>query len=144
MIITRNSRFKSGLSRATRLVEASDYLSLPDITKKLKRALLEHPEGVAVASNQVFKNGRGQALKCFYYLNRLFVNPSYEPTENSKTIIHKESCLSDPGKVHAVYRHTEVMFHFGNSQTLRLNGWDALVVQHETDHLNGISIFDNK
>ena len=58
----------------------------------------------------------------------------------------KEGCLSIPGEFGKVWRSIEIIVFFldekGNGKKLRLKGFDARVVQHEVDHLDGILFVD--
>ncbi len=57
-----------------------------------------------------------------------------------------EGCLSLPGYVGEVSRPHAILVEFldrrGKKQKLRLKGWDARIVQHEVDHLDGIMYTD--
>ncbi|MCA9998557.1 MAG: peptide deformylase [Anaerolineales bacterium] len=52
-----------------------------------------------------------------------------------------EGCLSIPGYVGEVTRHTAIRVRaqdrFGRKVKLDIEGWDARIFQHEIDHLNG-------
>lgn len=79
-------------------------------------------------------------------LNRAFINPVIkEKTE--KTLITEEGCLSFPGIFAKVIRHegvvVETMTLTGETEDVILNGVDAVCLQHELDHLNGIVFFDH-
>jgi peptide deformylase len=58
----------------------------------------------------------------------------------------EEGCLSLPGTVVAVPRHTEITITYldakGKRQQRKLRDFDARVVQHEVDHLEGVLIVD--
>jgi len=69
--------------------------------------------------------------------------------EGGKIIQNLEGCLSVPAKRIKVPRNTQITLNFhsvGNfqAQSRVLYGNDALVVQHEVDHLNGKLITDYK
>lgn len=57
-----------------------------------------------------------------------------------------EGCLSFPGVFAKVKRakEIEVKYHdkFGKLRTIQANGLLAVCLQHEIDHLNGITFFD--
>ena len=79
-------------------------------------------------------------------LNRAFINPVIkERTE--KTLLTEEGCLSFPGVFARVTRHegvvVETMTLTGETEDVILNGVDAVCLQHELDHLNGIVFFDH-
>ena len=65
---------------------------------------------------------------------------------SEQTAQAEEGCLSLPDVWLYVPRPTEVIIRFydekGKQQERKLAGWDARVVQHEIDHLNGKLIID--
>ena len=75
---------------------------------------------------------------------------------NAKIVAHSvqdaaladgEGCLSVDRDVPGyVVRHARVTVEYidknGNTQRLKLRGYDAMVVQHEIDHTNGIMFYD--
>ncbi|SFE39433.1 peptide deformylase [Roseivivax sediminis] len=65
---------------------------------------------------------------------------------SDRTVAFTESCLSIPGISAEVTRPAEVTIRYrdaaGGIRTEILNGIDAVVVQHELDHLDGIVTFD--
>lgn len=73
------------------------------------------------------------------------INPQLEfPNDEKET--GEEGCLSLPGLYLPVTRHKHVRVKFkdlkGNSHTLDMEGLNARVIQHETDHLDGILFID--
>lgn len=66
---------------------------------------------------------------------------------SSETIIAEEQCLSVPNKVVKVERYREVQIDYQNShgeeKSIFLSDEDAIVAQHELDHLEGILITDH-
>ena len=73
------------------------------------------------------------------------LNPSYQPTGGS-TVAFYEGCLSVNGLQAAVNRPESVRLDFtapdGTRQQREFTGWQARIVQHETDHLHGILYLD--
>lgn len=79
-------------------------------------------------------------------LKRAFINPVIkEKTE--KTMMTEEGCLSFPGVFARVTRPegiiVETMTLTGETEDVILNGVDAVCLQHEIDHLNGVVFFDH-
>jgi peptide deformylase len=77
---------------------------------------------------------------------RAFINPVIkEKTE--KTIITEEGCLSFPGVYAKVKRADGVIVECdtedGEKEDVMLTGVDAVILQHELDHLNGIVFYDH-
>lgn len=68
------------------------------------------------------------------------LNPRYEP-EGTSTASFYEGCLSMRGFQAVVTRHRDVRLHYqrpdGSAASEGFSGWQARIVQHETDHLHG-------
>jgi peptide deformylase len=75
---------------------------------------------------------------------RVFINPQIH--EPSGTVEAEEGCLSLPGIDVQVRRAQRIQVAaqdlHGKSFTLELEDLPARIVQHETDHLNGVMIID--
>lgn len=67
-------------------------------------------------------------------------------TKKEGEIYFTEGCLSVPNFYEDVLRYDEVEItyqdRFGNPQTLHAQGYLAVAIQHEMDHLNGILFVD--
>ena len=90
-------------------------------------------------------------VACFPDENRrpgapeIFINPKLsQPSEQLWT--EEEGCLSLPSVYAPVTRPYAITITFqdedGVSQTKQLQGWDAKIVMHENDHLNGVLFVD--
>ncbi|MFB8281665.1 peptide deformylase [Nocardia colli] len=75
----------------------------------------------------------------------VIVNPTYTPS-SLRTADFPEGCLSVTGYHAVVRRHADVTLRYtdlgGTSRLAEFSGWPARIVQHETDHLNGILYVD--
>ena len=114
----------------------------------MKKAMKDF-EGVGLAANQI-----GQDLSAFVIDQKLalehevpeaYFNP--EITEySSETDELEEGCLSIPGFYHEIKRSKKIMFkaldEHGKKVKFKAKGFLARVLQHETDHLNGLNIKD--
>ncbi len=73
------------------------------------------------------------------------LNPSYQPIGTSAVAFY-EGCLSIGGLQAAVLRPESVQLDFtapdGTDLHRTFSGWQARIVQHETDHLHGILFLD--
>ncbi len=73
------------------------------------------------------------------------VNPKYRPL-GTETSAFYEGCLSVPGYQAVVERHSNVELSFvtpaGEPVEEWFSGWQARIVQHETDHLHGVLYLD--
>jgi peptide deformylase len=69
------------------------------------------------------------------------INPEYEPLTD-EMVLGWEGCLSVPGLTGAVPRYTHIRYAGFNLDGSRIEreakGFHARVVQHETDHLDGL------
>ena len=105
--------------------------------------------GVGIAANQVNLNKAifviDEKLAAEYECPDVFINP--EITEYSKDADEmEEGCLSIPGETFYITRSKKIKIKAidgqGNKFKLTAKGYLARVLQHETDHLNGILITD--
>ena len=112
-------------------------LAAPQLGIPLQLAVLEDqfdvdPEVAAV---------RGREPLPFFAM----LNPPYQPSGGS-TVAFYEGCLSLNGLQAAVIRPEAVRLDFtapdGTRQQREFTGWQARIVQHETDHLHGILYLD--
>jgi peptide deformylase len=112
-------------------------LAAPQLGIPLQVAVLE--DQFEVDPDVAATRGR-QPLPFFAMLN-----PSYRPLGTS-TVAFYEGCLSLNGLQAVVSRPVSVRLNFtapdGNSAERDFGGWQARIVQHETDHLHGILYLD--
>lgn len=101
--------------------------------------ILEEKGGIGLSANQV-----GINKKFFIAFDNLFINPKIIKNGGSK--VKKEGCLSIPSYQIPVKRFTKITIEYQdngmNKETIQLKGLKARIVQHEIDHLNGITILD--
>lgn len=134
-----------------RIIEDMCYSIRPD---QLKQANGAHESAAGMAANQwgikkrifIFTpegSGEGKRLE-------IMINPSYVPylrhPENiSKLIAGYEGCFSIPLTVGIINRYETIIATYytptGEKIERIMEGWEARVFQHETDHLNG-KLFD--
>ena len=94
--------------------------------------LMHQMGGLGLAAPQVGINARLFVTKW----NEVFVNPI--PTYLGDSRLVQEGCLSLPGKIGNRRRYPFLRLPDGRV----FGGEEALVLQHEIDHLNGILITD--
>ena len=74
----------------------------------------------------------------------VLINPQIDQREGA--LVQREGCLSIPDFTANVRRAARVRLRafdqFGAPRALRLNGFDAIVAQHEVDHLDGKLFLD--
>lgn len=123
------------------------------VTKKTAKLLKDMEEsmiaakGVGIAATQIGLNTR----VCHITLGRLrrtfpMINPEIlEWSEETK--VEQEGCLSLPGHWGPVERSVWVKAKFvdakGQEKIMRFEDFDARIVQHEVDHLNGTLFIDH-
>ena len=76
---------------------------------------------------------------------QVIINPVYTPLDE-ETVEHYEGCLSVPGYRAVVARADRVRLTYLDDRLApreqEFAGWQARIVQHETDHLNGTLYLD--
>ncbi|WP_055551606.1 peptide deformylase [Streptomyces sp. NBRC 110028] len=112
-------------------------LAAPQIGVPLRLAVIEDPAEVAAE----VREARGRVPQPY----RVLVNPSYEPLGDARAAFF-EGCLSVPGWQAVVHRPERIRLR-GQDETGReldeeFTGWPARIVQHETDHLDGVLYLD--
>ncbi|MDR3156543.1 MAG: peptide deformylase [Lactobacillales bacterium] len=120
----------------------------PEIAEKL-----ELRGGVGLAAPQLDVSKRVVALlvpdsEDAYSIEEVMYNPKIISHSVQEVCLKEgEGCLSvDREVLGAVIRYARVRVAYFNRESekkeLKLKGYDAIVVQHEIDHLNGILFFD--
>lgn len=114
-----------------------------DLIKKMQETVVLE-NGVGLAAPQVGRNIRLILVKLG---NRFLpmINPKIREI-SSEQFSGEEGCLSLPGEFGIVCRAKEVLVEFldegGRQQSLRLKDFEARIVQHEIDHLDGVLFVD--
>lgn len=110
---------------------------------KILAALKGTINGIGLAANQI---GLPERIFIAMIDNEYvtFVNP--EIVNETGEQYEKEGCLSVPKMYYKVKRAAEVTVKYqdveGNQQAKVLTGIDAVEIQHEVDHLNGMLFFE--
>lgn len=123
------------------------------ITKKTMKLLKDMEDsmiatnGVGIAAPQIGVNTRvahitlGKKRVTFPIINPEILERSEETT------VETEGCLSLPKKWGPVERADWVLLRFtndkGEDRIMRFEGFEARIVQHEVDHLNGMLFVDH-
>ena len=103
-------------------------------------------DGIGLAAPQVSKSLRLIVVGLGYGEYKTYVNPDITFFSKEKTTTD-EGCLSlpkifanviRPKKIHIKYYNLD-----GELQKEKLKGMDAVILQHEVDHLNGILFIDS-
>ena len=130
------ARFVEAL-RVTMRAAPGVGLAAPQVGVELRIAVIEDPAPVP----EEVRLARGRVPQPF----RVLVNPAYEPVGDARAGFF-EGCLSVPGWQAVVARHAEVRLtgqdEHGQALDEVFEGWPARIVQHETDHLDGVLYLD--
>ena len=130
MILTAPNPILSLVSEPATPFEAAE------IVEKLKSALAQSG-GVGLAAPQIGILRRVIIVRpienIFAFVNPVIVNRS------KRMVRSVEGCLSVPGKTVAIQRHASVTIRHDGGTT-QCHGLMARIVQHEIDHLDGITI----
>ncbi|MEV5728330.1 MULTISPECIES: peptide deformylase [Streptomyces] len=112
-------------------------LAAPQVGVALRIAVVEDPAPVP----EEVRRARGRVPLPF----RVLVNPAYEPVGAERAAFF-EGCLSVPGWQAVVARPARVRLtgadECGRALDEVVSGWPARIVQHETDHLDGVLYLD--
>ena len=143
------------LSRPCRPVEFPLADSVRSHIADMRETLGHTPNGLALASNQILEDG----LRIFVSNHQIrmpevVINPSWErlPIEEESgpfyTASHdSEGCLSIPGAGLMVRRYSLIRLRYqdeeGTQRETVLRAFEARIVQHECDHLDGRTILDH-
>lgn len=112
-------------------------------------AIMYRMGGIGLAAPQVGANIRVIVLnptgkRDFHSYAMCLVNPSVVPLEGRETM--PEGCLSIPSIFAPVTRtdliHVKALDITGAEQTFQCNGILSRIIQHEIDHLNGLTFLD--
>lgn len=121
------------------------------IDKKLKKfikdmiATMKDAKGVGIAAPQVGVNERVCIVTLDGKKPMAMINPKITLVSKEK-VWGEEGCLSLPDRWGEVERHQAITVTYTDEKekqvTLKLKDFNARVVQHEIDHLDGILFID--
>jgi peptide deformylase len=147
------------LRRKTNIVEKVDANLIGEI-KVLKKQLMAAENGAGLAAPQIGISKRFFGIKDQNKKVKIFINPKIGKTfgkriypkmvdEKDKEEDFLEGCLSFPDIFGTVKRYLEISVEWVEikgdkfvSNSKKLAGFEAIVWQHETDHLDGILFVD--
>lgn len=127
-------------------------LELEEFCDALVQLMYEY-DWVWLASPQIWKNIRAIACSFFRWWDEtwdhiwdfVFINPVIIEKSDQMTR-SEEACLSIPGETGFVMRHKKVTVEYydtkWNKKKKKLNWFNAIVAQHEIDHLDWILFVD--
>lgn len=123
------------------------------LVKDMKETLLDQkdPEGVGLAGPQVGKNIRVFVMRKLDNSLKAVINPKIISKSTKKEVASDkgeilEGCLSIPHLYGPLERSKSITIEFlngkGEKQKEKFEGFEATIVQHEIDHLNGTLFID--
>lgn len=126
---------------------------LLELVAKMKKAASQDHDGVALAAPQIGINKRIFVIdgergfeKDSKWKPAVFINPEIVKFSNKQELKH-EGCLSVRGIYGDTWRCTNVTVNAfdenGNKFSYNAGGLTAHIIQHETDHLDGILFIDH-
>ncbi len=116
--------------------EDSKELLFQQLEAELKNSPIK---GVGLAAVQIGILKRAAIIRTESSTLNLW-NPKIVSQEGE--LIYSEACLSHPGVVKSIRRAQEITVENGDGRKYQFYGFDAIVVQHEIDHMNGITVAD--
>lgn len=129
------------------------------ITKEIRKLaqalefLVREYEWVGLAAPQIWENIRMAAITQWDMSKKkrelleevIMINPEVI-SKGEKTEIEEEGCLSLPGITGDVSRPTQITIKYqtidGKQHIRKISGYNARIVQHEIDHLDGVLFID--
>lgn len=120
-----------------------------DNPKEIEAIMLEAMKdagGIGLAANQV-----GLSLSMFVMMlerggTLTVINPKEESVDPEMVVFQHDGCLSVPGIFHKTKRHVSITLTYedveGNEHKAVFEGLEAVIVQHEMDHLSGRFYFE--
>ena len=138
------------LKQPTRTVARIDE-TVRRFIEELVRTMRSHSRCVGLAAPQVgsslriaVMDGTGHPNVSAGHGLLVLINPILEAAEGA--VVGRECCLSVPALTANVRRATRVRLRAldqsGALRTITLDGFEAIIAQHEIDHLNGTLFLD--
>ena len=139
---------KKGVTVSNEEINSKEFKNfLKDLLHTAKNSV----EQIGVPAGGIAAPQVGEHKRVFYILNndtnkwQVYINPTFIPLDFSK-ISTKEGCLSVPNREEEVlrYKRVEVKYQdlYGEWKKEKLEDYNAVAIQHELDHLDGILFID--
>jgi peptide deformylase len=114
------------------------------------KVTMDLEKGVGLAAPQVGANIRVVVCKFNHDTKNQLIVPMINPEiiqKSSEMELDEEGCLSLPKQFDAIARHTSLIVRYtdirGNEITLKVRDFNAKIVQHEVDHIDGKLYIDH-
>ena len=148
MAILRTAKMGNPILRKRSEEVPLDLIKSKDLQRLIRDMVetMREYQGVGLAAPQVHEGLRIFTAEIYNELElKVVINPVVTLLGN-ETISNWEGCLSIPRIRGIVKRPSQVKVEgydqFGNPQSFEANNYLSAVVQHETDHLDGILFVD--
>ena len=132
-------------------VDFKNFENLDTFTEDLLYTAIHSEDQGNVPAGGIAAPQVGINKRLFFILNydtnewQLFINPEITPLGYTKTS-SKEGCLSVPNREEEILRYKKVKIKYqdkdGNWKTEKYSDLNAISLQHEVDHLDGILFID--
>lgn len=129
--------------------KSEDPERIQQVIRILRSELNISESGVGLSANQI---GINESICIVNAIREIvFVNPEIVEASEEMFTFH-EGCLSFPNTFVKTIRHKRVVVKSDNNELMEFvyhdfddkNNLELVCVQHEIDHLNGITMFDRK
>ena len=138
-------------SKVVEKIDRKTLLIIQDLKDTLKAQ--KDPIGVGLAAPQIGKNIRIFAIKPKEKIN-IFINPEIISSDKVLKIHSKrkeekimEGCLSLPNYYGPLQRNNKITLKYltesAEKKQETFEGFDAQIIQHEVDHLEGVLFIDH-
>ena len=114
----------------TKVIPQSTSVSCKNVLKMFE--VMNKHNAIGLAANQIGLNDRVIIIKRYW----VFINPVITKSKGATKLT--EQCLSLPGQDFTIARANEIEIEC--QFKYKFSGILAWIIQHETDHLNGILI----
>lgn len=135
------------LTQVSRQVEWPLTDAAKDVIQDLKDTMASAPNATGLAAPQIGSNLAIIIYKCAQQTPpTIMINPRIVKAADFEDSPKMEMCLSFPRQIYSVPRYKRIAVHFedelGDVYVLKYRGFEARILQHEIDHLQGLTIKD--
>ena len=127
----------------TKCKKVKDFSKVQSLINNMSNTL-DNSRGVGLAANQTGENKQIIVVKSEIYKDRILINPRILEVEG--VIRYEEGCLSIPNYRAYIKRYNKITIEAfdreGDNIIEKFEGFESIVIQHEIDHLNGLTIID--
>lgn len=124
-------------------IEIKEYQEFSNIINDLEDTLKTCKNGIGLSANQIGYNKRVAIIR-LPSLKLNLINPIVIDKNDKR--IFREGCRSFPNieMVTDRYDYIKIKNGINSKEILEFTGLEAVAIQHEIDHLNGLTMFDRK